>query len=823
MTPECYRLKKKYRSGVLRELSGFLFALLLFFLPLPGLSEPSFLITAPEEGVSGYQSNPLTVTAPEAGIVRIEVRDETTLFRVLEKEVPEGKSQILWDGLGWNEERMPRKQYTLHGSLTGVSGKVWTARTVIQLLAAQQAVLFALPSDPEVYLEDAADWFMEYKFLYTDQMVAEFFEAESETLVLKTSRQMKGGRVNQISYHLLTTKHRLAPGSYRVRIFGQMHPASFKEFFLTVHEGDRTELPVRVTGNIMPSREDSDEEIWAKMMAPSVVVDIADTAHQKVFATPDSSGRILGNLHGQSQALSVMEIQENWARIQAWNHENGGFMEGWVPLKKLKVVRPQTEYGLLVDKQKQTLTLYQNGKKIDTLLVSTGRMSKGELYQETAAGSFLTGYHMSDYSTNGLKYDFVIRYDGGNLLHQIPYSWSESGKKDMNPGELYLGTKASHACIRVQETPSEKGINAYWFWTHLPYHTRIIVLDDPVERERLESILTETTPELETGIGSAWTVEPEAEDEPFITLTFGGDVALGVRESYYGDREGLAEYLERNGMEWPFAGLQSVFLNDDLTVVNLECVLQDSAAGEDTSKQWRFRGLTSWTAALKEGGIDLVNLANNHTIDYGESGYESTLRALDGVVPSCGNRRNIVLEIKGVRFGFGGCRETTYKDNPGIIGEDIAELKEAGADFVVYQCHWGTEYDVHHNVLQESMARACQRAGADLVIGHHPHVVQGIDWIGDMPVIYSLGNLMFGGTIRLSTYEGMLARIRYYPEREKDRVEIRLMPVFTSSSSEKRVNDYQPRLALNEDAIRILRIVQKDTGFLLTEKVKLNY
>jgi len=184
---------------------------------------------------------------------------------------------------------------------------------------------------------------------------------------------------------------------------------------------------------------------------------------------------------------------------------------------------------------------------------------------------------------------------------------------------------------------------------------------------------------------------------------------------------------------------------------------------------------------------------------------------------------NTVLAIRGTRFGFGGCRETAYRENPGIIGQDISELKEKGAEYIIYQCHWGTEYDEHHNALQEAMARACARAGADLVIGHHPHVVQGIDWIGDMPVIYSLGNLMFGGTIRLATYDALLAQVRFYPQRSGNRTEIRLIPVLTSSTGNAKENNYQPVPALGDDAFRILRKIQKDTGFLLTEKVRLNY
>lgn len=794
----------------------------LLFLLLSTAGGDALKITA-NGMISGYQSNPLTVEAPEAGTLTLEIRDETTLYRVLEYQVPEGKSQVVWDGLGWNEERLARKVFRIGAALTGESGSAWTAETTVSVGAARQAVLFALPSDPDAYTEEPSGWFLEYKLLYTDDLTAEFFRTDTDKMVLKVSRKAKGGRVNRITWGALLGKNRPEAGEYRVRIYGLQHPSASKEFTVRLNAGKRPELPLRVTGNVMPQRGDPDDVVWKKMTEPAVVIDIKNVAHQRVYTEPDYGSRVIGNLHGQSQTLSVLEIRESWVRIQAWNHDRGEPVEGWVPRKTLKVVQPQTQYGILVDKKAQTLTLYERGERVETLLVSTGRMAKGELYQETAAGSFLTDEHMADYSTNGMKYDFVIRYDGGNLLHQIPYAWSESGKKDMIPGEVYLGCKASHACIRIQEKPGEKGINAYWFWTHLPYHTRVIVLDDPEEREGMEKILTGNTPDLREGLHGAWKVEPEEDEEKRIVLTFGGDAVIGGRESYYGNPEGLPAYLEQNGYGWPFAGLRSVFEADDWTCVNLECVLKDDARGEDTEKAWRFRGLTSYAEVLREGSIEMVNIANNHTIDYGEEGYASTLEALDGVAEICGNGKNVVSKIGGHLFGFGGCRETAYCQNPGVIEADIRALREAGAEFVVYQCHWGTEYEENHNALQEAMARTCRRAGADLVIGHHPHVVQGIGWIDGMPVVYSLGNLSFGGTIRLSGYDGLLVQASFFPDREENRIQLKLIPVLTSSSAAQKKNDYQPCLAAGDDALRILEKVQKDTPFLLTERVSLRY
>ena len=190
--------------------------LLCAFLLSLSSAEGVFEVVSPGD-ISGYQSNPLNVTAPEEGALCIEIRDENTLYRKIEKNVPSGKSQVIWDGLGWNEERMAHKQYTLEAVLTGASGKEYHAGTAITVVPAQQAVLFALPSDPDVYLADPSDWFLEFKILYTDQLVAEFFLDSSGEMMLRASRQAKGARVNKISFSALTGKHTLKSGTYRVQ------------------------------------------------------------------------------------------------------------------------------------------------------------------------------------------------------------------------------------------------------------------------------------------------------------------------------------------------------------------------------------------------------------------------------------------------------------------------------------------------------------------------------------------------------------------------------------------------------------------------------
>jgi len=775
----------------------------------------------------GFDDNDITVYSPEAGILTINFSDDLTLYRSIELSVDEGINHITWDGLGWNEEPLVKKDYKVSAILKAYSGLTYENECNIQLESNLQHILYALPSCDHVYLKNTDDWFIEFEVMRSDELIIDIYHQENDNFVGRFSKEVNGRAVYKWTFNSSIKKILTKEGLYNLRIYGKSRPEEYITVPLKVLEGSQTDLTVDITGDLMPERNASDAEIWALMMKSSVVIDIKNTSHQPVYESPDKSSQILGYLHGQSQCVSVMDIQSGWAEIRAWEHEFASQITGWVPYSVLKVVSPQTEYGLLVDKKSQKLKVFHSGKVIDILQVSTGHMKLNETKQETAAGIFLTDEHMSDYSTNGLKYDFVIRYDGGNLLHQIPYEWSMSGKKDLRIGEQYLGTKASHACIRVQAKPAENGINAYWLWTHLPFRTKIIILDDEEERTEAQILATQSTPELSVSLNENWIVVEEDEDddkmtETAIAITFGGDVVLGGRENYYGIKEGFPAYIQNYGIDWPFSNLIDLFHRDDWTVVNLECVLKDDSTGEETTKLYRFRGKTEYVNILQQAGIEMVNIANNHTIDYGETGYLSTLNALDGNVRYCGNHYNEIIELQGHLFGFGGCRETNYYNDSSIIESDIRELKENGAEFVIYQCHWGTEYDENHNNLQEAMARACARAGADLVIGHHPHVVQGISWIDETAVVYSLGNLMFGGTIHLTTYDGLIVRALFYPERKSNRVELFLIPVLTSSKAREHINDYQPILADGEDALRILNLIQSDTPWSLSDRVEFN-
>ncbi|MBN1776766.1 MAG: CapA family protein [Clostridiales bacterium] len=306
-----------------------------------------------------------------------------------------------------------------------------------------------------------------------------------------------------------------------------------------------------------------------------------------------------------------------------------------------------------------------------------------------------------------------------------------------------------------------------------------------------------------------------------ITLTFGGDCVLGTREEWVRTTRNFEECIETIGMNWCFSGFNGLFSKDDLTLINLECALHDSNTGYNRTKQYTFCGKTGYTQMLTGVGIEAVNVANNHYIDYNQSREESTKAALEAAgVEYCGFQNLFVCEREGIKIGFGGCRETVFfTESKAVVSRDIQKLKEMGCDVIVYSCYWGREYSPTHNQKQETMAKYAAESGADIIVGTHPHVVQGIENLDGCAVLYSLGNLVFGGTHKMTTFDAMLARatLRFGDGGAYLGAQIKLLPVLTSGSAPE--NDFRPVLADVESATRILSLVQDDSALTVTQPI----
>ena len=231
-------------------------------------------------------------------------------------------------------------------------------------------------------------------------------------------------------------------------------------------------------------------------------------------------------------------------------------------------------------------------------------------------------------------------------------------------------------------------------------------------------------------------------DTVSIALTFGGDCTFG-RDKSFSYQNSFDQMYDQKGAAYFFSNLKD-FHNDDLTMVNFEGTLTDSTAARD--KQFVFKGRKEYAKILTAGSIDVVTVANNHSMDYGKQGFRDTINNLAPYVTISGYERLPVVTVKGVKVGFasnnGWAFDNTQKK---FITESIQKLREQGAEIIIFNYHWGIEREYRSNATQRAIAHYCIDNGADLVIGHHPHVKQEVETYKGKQIAYSLGNLCFGG------------------------------------------------------------------------------
>jgi len=329
------------------------------------------------------------------------------------------------------------------------------------------------------------------------------------------------------------------------------------------------------------------------------------------------------------------------------------------------------------------------------------------------------------------------------------------------------------------------------------------------EQESETEQQSEQEPESET--------EPETEPEhdPIVTVTISaaGDVTLGGCPSGASYATFMRVFAE-NGNDHSFLlrNVRHIFFESDISVVNLEGTLTDETRHRGSS--FNFRAPPEFAMSLSAGGVDIVSLANNHSNDFFEQGYKDTIENLEAEgIASFGNKRNTIIEVNGVKVGFFGFLTwTDNRDHRNNVTAAINDLRNRGADLVIAFYHWGQEKHFRPNSSQINLGRFTIDSGADLVLGAHPHVVQGIEEYKGRNIVYSLGNFSFGGNRTPYDMDAFIFQQTFTFDNgvlQADN-ETNIIPVRTTSAGT--YNNYQPTPAYGTDYERIMGVIQRLTN-----------
>ena len=295
-------------------------------------------------------------------------------------------------------------------------------------------------------------------------------------------------------------------------------------------------------------------------------------------------------------------------------------------------------------------------------------------------------------------------------------------------------------------------------------------------------------------------VVSEEPTEPFpeeFLLSFVGDCTFA--DNIKNGNNSLSFYnIVKNNYNFPFQNVREYFLQDDLTLVNLECVLSDSDPTEKEmetlkDKRFRFRGYPEYVKILTQNGVEFANLSNNHTQDFGAQGLLDTKNILEEnhIARTATGETCFIATTRGLRVGI---VSYYFSFSENDIQGKIQSLRDQGAQLVIVSIHWGKEGKYQPTQSQKDYGHAAIDAGADIVYGHHSHTLQPVEYYGGGVIYYSLGNFSFGGNYNPSDKDTAILQQKVYlwPDGTVTLSSLNIIPCRLSSNSN--YNNYQPRL-----------------------------
>ena len=424
---------------------GFMSFLMLFVLlsTLSAFGEGTMAMTLSPSHFSSGQALYIFFSLPEDGLVDMVVLDEQGIQKasILEQyEAQEGGNELTWDGMGADGRPVAPGKYQVH--LTQVTASASRAMDMDIVIEAEAPVgLSLINSASASVLELEDDGHVENPM------------PEDSNLPVQASQ-------SAITPAYLSTHQPAEP-----------------------HENCYWCTPMDIT---------DEAAVWAMLTAPVTVVDGHQKTQVVLLAEPDNDSEGVGVITCDSQSVHVLETLDNgWSfvetysssfhdsKVKAWN----AFVAGYIRTDKLKTKQPRTEYGMIVDKLTQEIYIFKDGKFFSKLLISTGLYNEKQPYNETRSGEFLIVSRVGEFRSDNLFCAMALRFNSGDLLHEVPHVKNADGSKSYKNTEFKLGTRASHGCIRVQRLRNNDGLNMKWLWDNMKVNTKMVIWEDFAGRQ----------------------------------------------------------------------------------------------------------------------------------------------------------------------------------------------------------------------------------------------------------------------------------------------------------------------------------------------------
>lgn len=287
-----------------------------------------------------------------------------------------------------------------------------------------------------------------------------------------------------------------------------------------------------------------------------------------------------------------------------------------------------------------------------------------------------------------------------------------------------------------------------------------------------------------------------------ISITATGDFTLATDTQAPTDGSFVSELkAQNNDYDYFLRNVKEYFEDDDLTIINFEGTLSENGSRAD--KQFAFRGKPEYINIISNASIEAANIANNHTLDYGKQALEDTKKIIsDNNITVFGGETYAIVEKKGIKIGLIGTNALNAAATENFEPTFDA-LKSENPDMIIAVFHWGVEKQYTPTEQQINLAHKAIDLGADLVLGHHPHVLQGIEQYNGKTIVYSLGNFCFGGNRNSSDKDTMIFKktFNFKDKTLENDDTYEIIPCSISSVSSR--NNYQPTPLSGSEKTRV--------------------